>query len=57
MLALRFFLIIVLSFVNQEIILSYETLRSVELRDIRIKGSRKSIYIWTPDWLQEVRFD
>jgi hypothetical protein len=55
MLLLRFFLIIVLSFVNQEITLSFDVIRQVELRDIRIKSTRKTIYIWEPNWLIEVK--
>jgi hypothetical protein len=55
MVLLRFFLIIVLSFVNQEITLSYDILKQVELRDIRIKNNRQTIYIWNPDWLKEVK--
>jgi hypothetical protein len=54
MLLLRFFIIIVLSFVNQQITLSYEILKQVELRDIRIKNSRSTIYNWHPDWAKEV---
>jgi hypothetical protein len=54
MLLLRFYLIILLSFFKQEIILPKEKLDMVELRDIRIKNERETIYNWNGDWVQEV---
>lgn len=53
-LLLRVYIIIVLCFFKQEIILEREILDQVELRDIRIKATRKIIYNWVGDWVKEV---
>jgi len=54
MLLIRFYIIIVLCFFNQDIQISKEIFDKVELRDITIKYKRKTIYNWTGDWLEEV---
>ena len=54
MLLIRFHLIIVLCFFNQEIHISKEIFDQVELRDISIKYKRKIIYNWSGDWVEEV---
>ncbi len=51
---LRFYIIIVLCFFKQEIKLDQSILDQVNLRDIKIKSSRKTIYNWNGDWLEEV---
>ncbi len=54
MLLIRFYIIVVLCFFNQEIHISQEIFNQVELRDILVKHKRKTIYNWTGDWVEEV---
>lgn len=54
MLLIRFYIIVVLCFFNQDIHISNDIFEKVELRDISIKYKRKTIYNWTGDWVEEV---
>jgi len=51
---LRFYIVVVLCFFKQEIILDQSIIDQVELRDINIKNSRRKIYNWDGDWVDEV---
>jgi len=53
-LLVRVYIIIVLCFFKQEIILEQEIINQVELRDIQIKATRKTIYFWVGSWVKEV---